>query len=389
MKTNFIVPFISASISLVRAGADIAPAGKETSIVPTAAPSRSHFRITAGYSYRSLGDIRFQTRSESNAARLPFLKALQGPINQIGSFAGYGNRNYSDGYVYHDAGTPINGDTWYWGYQSASQVSGDTLSFHGITGAQSRSDQRANSAPLAPWGDDFSGSAPVVQFDWLYDLQPNVSLSLSLQWTFLSNDGHHEASNFSATQTNSLNIIHATDNYALQGVIPPTAPYQGNAAGPGAVITNIPTSSTRSLTKAGSQSVSYFNKIAENFDIDLHTLSLGPTVETRFGNLSLSASAGVGVNILNWDAEHQETLYREQSNSSSALQTWKYQEHGTEILFGAYLQTSIGYHFTARWSLTAYGRYDWSQDFSTKVGPSTFSIDPTGWSAGIILGLGF
>jgi hypothetical protein len=43
------------------------------------------------------------------------------------------NRTYDDGYVMVDITENEGGQTWYWGYQQASQVAGDTIQFHATT----------------------------------------------------------------------------------------------------------------------------------------------------------------------------------------------------------------------------------------------------------------
>jgi outer membrane scaffolding protein for murein synthesis (MipA/OmpV family) len=48
-----------------------------------------------------------------------------------------------------------------------------------------------------------------------------------------------------------------------------------------------------------------------------------------------------------------ETLYR----NAIALETLQYKKSGTDVLLGAYLQANASYHFSPRWSLTAYARY--------------------------------
>jgi hypothetical protein len=59
------------------------------------------------------------------------------------------------------------------------------------------------------------------------------------------------------------------------------------------------------------------------------------------------------------------------------------------VLPGAFVQGAVELPLTERISLTGFGRYDWSQSLDGSVGPSSFSMDPTGWSLGAMVGVRF
>lgn len=70
------------------------------------------------------------------------------------SASGYVDRDYLDGFVHLDEGTlepetDIFGTTWNWGYDSASQYDGSTVSFHTGAGGSSDSFRAAAAAPVA------------------------------------------------------------------------------------------------------------------------------------------------------------------------------------------------------------------------------------------------
>lgn len=377
--------------------------GKEPALPePTIqAPSRSRFRLSAGASYRSLGFAGFRTGSDACIARLPFGRALpQFSRANIGSTTEEGDRYYSDGYVLKDPAAS-DGYTWNWGYDSNSQITNGApriaartvrvqkLTFHAEETIGS-SDSGGICDENQTWGGDMTGAAPVVQLDWLHDLTPTVSLGLSMQWSFLSTDGSQALSNYSAFSGFSMQTNHIQDQYAFggHGLPAPSVPYRGDESG--ASIRNKP--AVRTLTpgaRAESETIAW-NEIFEEFEISLHTLSIGPTVEKRIGKASLAFSGGLALNITNWSASHQETLYA--STDGGAAQTigkWNHRKNGTEVLVGGYVQANLGWQITEKWNLSAYGRHDWSSAFKTAIGPSSFAFDPSGWSVGALVGWRF
>src|SRR5436190_17264130 len=49
-----------------------------------------------------------------------------------GPAAAGADHRYNDGYVLVDSSGNAGGMTWYWGYQNASQVVGDSMQFHAV-----------------------------------------------------------------------------------------------------------------------------------------------------------------------------------------------------------------------------------------------------------------
>lgn len=367
-----------------------APAGKAPP-PPMQVPDRSHFRISAGVSYRTLRGAQFRTGSESQGVRLPFLAAVSGRgPSGAGPADEYADRDYHDGFVHQDGGTARWGDTWNWGYHNASQVRGDGLVYHGEGGTRTTSGSTAHAADGGDWGLDATGAAPVVQVDWLYDVKPSLSAGLSLQWSFLGFDAQHSGSTFSASQWSGSRQVNVIDAYALGGVIPPQAPSFGSEEGPGPLINNIPSSrNTANGRLLEHDSVRFFNRIDESLDVDLNTLSIGPSVEINVGPVQLALGAGLALNIAGWDASHKETLHFVRGRSTSVLKQWAYHESGTTVLPGGYVQAGLTLPLTPRFTITAFGRYDWSEQLTGSVGPSTFSVDPSGWSVGAMAGVTF
>lgn len=374
-------------IGPVLAGGGKAPAQGGKAVIPTAPkPDKHRFRISAGASYRSLGSASFTTGSYSSGVRLPFMASVPTYAGTAGSSGGYADRHYRDGFVFRDGGTAEYGDTWYWGYDSPSQVQGDAINFHAFGGSETTSSSTRSSTPGGTWGEDITGAAPVVQLDWLYDVKPDLSVGFGLSWIFLGTDGSHNTSNFSVTQRAQANGFAIADRYALNGVLPPEAPYVATSDGPGPLIANKP--SGRMISSTGvlaASSKEFTNAITESFDLDLHTISIGPTVEKRWGRTSMAFSGGLAIGVANYDLERTEVLYA----NGRPLQTWTDEKSGIDVLWGAYTQLQLLFAITPNWGLGASARYDWSEKLSTPIGPSNFQADPSGWSLGVHLGFAF
>lgn len=377
--------FVSSAIAGVAAPKEpVAPPLEE----PTASPRA--FRFSAGWMYRSLGGVEFQPGSRSQSVRLPSLfgsASLREPA--IGAADGFADRLYDDGFVRVDQGTATDGSTAYWGYDSSSQVQGEFLDFH-ANGRRSEAGGSSSYAAPDPWGFDADGGAPVVALDWSRAVGPRWALGVQAQWSFLGVDGNHEDTNFTATQSGAEYALGFVDRYALQGMIPPLAPYQGSPAGNGPLLDNIPASRSRSESMQSGGQALFFNDLRESLDVEVHTLSLGPTLAARLGPSEVQLSAGFAANITQWDASHRETLQVSRDGGrATRLTQWEEHSSDTDILAGFYIQGAVSLPLTERLSLAAFGRYDWSQSLDGTVGPSSFSVDLGGWSVGALIGISF
>ena len=167
------------------------------------------------------------------------------------------------------------------------------------------------------------------------------------------------------------------------GGIPPQAPYAGTLEGPGLLLTNIPLNRVASQVISGGETASAFNSIHADFDLKLYSLSFGPVMEYHRGPLSVQASAGLTVNIADWDADQNETLFVSRNGGAAAAQdTWHNHNSGTEVKPGFFVQAALSREINAQWSLNAFGRYDVIGDVDVKAGPSSGSADLSGWSIG-------
>ena len=121
----------------------------------------SSWNFSAGYQWRQIGDLNFNTGSQAANGSLPWMagRGRSGSVSSstssasstgtpattatstsssgsnantgtAGSASAFADRTYIDGYVNQFPGTAATGRTWFWGYNNASQVSGGTLTYH-------------------------------------------------------------------------------------------------------------------------------------------------------------------------------------------------------------------------------------------------------------------
>jgi hypothetical protein len=342
--------------------------------------------------------VNFHSGSQSGRLRLPFLATALGKGSPpVGGIDSYADRTYLDAVVRQDGGTLNDGSTWNWGYEDALQVSGSTqegtrgLTFHGEAPSAARNDSSLSENKPGSWGVDGDGAVPAIQLDWSYDLKPQLGLGVSLQYSMLAFDGQHGVNSFNAFQTQSSYRVNVTDVYALGDTVAPQAPYEGSYEGPGPLIDNRPASRRFSEGRPLDRSVVHFyNTISESLKVRLHHFTLGPTVATRLGPVQLALGTGLSLDIADWKATHTETLFVQKSGKGTRIyQRWSDQSAGTDVLPGVYLQGAATLPLTQRFSLTAYGQFDWSNTLTGQAGPSHFTVDPSGWMLGGMIGYSF
>jgi hypothetical protein len=156
-----------------------------------------------------------------------------------------------------------------------------------------------------------------------------------------------------------------------------------NPPGPAPLINNVPSQRSVVSSLIDSRSVSFANKIHESFDLDLYTLSLGPTLRFHRERFEAAFSTGMAFNIADWDAKYSERLTAKPSSGRQRkIRQWTDDAGGTKFLPGFYLQTEIGFQLCSRCSISAFGRYDWTDALRAGVGPSSFSSNLDGFTVG-------
>ena len=357
---------------------------------PARAARSGGWRFHAGFLHRSSGDFDWTTGTMSTPALLTIgLGQFYPGIAAIGPSVAYADRTYNDGFVRQDAGTAADGDTWNWGYDNASQLGGQLLSYHGGDGRRADFSQ-SHDYEAGGWSGELDGNAPFIELVWL---QPHGE-AWSFGWqgglSFLSTEAGRNLSTFTANNGRTDYAISYMDVFDLGTVIAPMAPYAGSLQGSGPLLPNLPVSRTPADTVIGGETISAFNSIRTDFDLNLATLSLGPVMEYARGPWAVTASTGLTLNFANWDASQRETLFVSRNGGPvTAQNNWSHSRDGTEVLAGLFLQAAASRAITENWSLQLIGRYDWVDDFAVSAGPSTGSVDLSGWSLGMALGFRF
>jgi hypothetical protein len=360
------------------------PALPDKSPAPATPAQSGSWRFSAGFMHRSLGGFDWNPGTHSGPSLITI-----GPgsntagTDAIGPADAFADRTYADGFVFRDGGTVANGgDTWFWGYNNASQVSGDAISFHGGNGTAATVTETSNTESGA-FSKDIDGNSPFVQLEWIKPLNESVNIGLQGAFSFLSTGASRTFSTFTGNKSRTDFGITYADTYSLGGGIVPQAPYAGTLQGPGFLISNIPMNRVASQSASGGETASAFNSIHTDFDLKLYSLSFGPVMEYHRGPLAVQASAGLTINIADWDVNQKESLLVSRNGGPAAAESnWRDHDGGTDVKPGFFLQAAVSRQLNAQWSINVLGRYDVVGDVEVKAGPSSGSADLSGWSVG-------
>ncbi len=349
------------------------------------AGKRDLWRVGAGMLWRSI-----KTRSWHSGSY-----SKDYPISGKADESSGGNRDgqYKDGYVQPDAWTGMDGDTWNWGYDSPSQVDGNTLKLtsQGRVVTDFHRDLDISEASYADSGENEPGIYLVAQRKIFQE--PLWDCRLHLDFMRISSSIGGDAANFRDEQRWETREEFGEDLYSLAGtgVTADSPPYQGDYSSTGPCI---PTTPLRSAT-TGSRSLdegSYlaYNAIKHDLDLQLLTFSMGMSLNYHFRRLRLGGATGPTLNLAETDATYQETLYESwDGGPASVLKEWRDSEDDTDTLFGYFVQAEAGLRITSWIELGVFGRYDWLENITCDIGQSRYVVNPEGGSLGGSLSLVF
>lgn len=247
-------------------------------------------------------------------------------------------RNYDNGFVGVDSSGNAGGTTWNWGYDHPDQYvpASDLLGLHAghDTGSDLGRRESADPQPGVSLG-----------YTRMLGRRGTVDLGVSViaGWMDLSADS-------SATSTHTFGGV--DDYYALGGVVPPTAPYRGNAAGPGPLLPDVPTyrlSSGDTATRSVNRSL----------DGSLWNLQLGPTAELALcRHASLGLGAGLSLALLDADLR---TTYS--VTDSSGTTTTAGSNRDTVGRVGAYVRGQVSVWLSEAWSVFGGAQWQYFDEF--------------------------
>jgi hypothetical protein len=257
------------------------------------------------------------------------------------------DRTYDDGYVHVDSSGNAGGETWNWGYQSAPQVQGDTLTMHSgsaaINGTLNQNDNPAIGFDLA-----FGRNLGAV---------PGGKWGLQAAFDF-SDISIHNNDTLTGTGTQ------ISDAFSLGGAIPPLAPYAGSFAGPGALLGDTPNRTTASDTVliAGRRTL----------DAQIYVLRAGPYYEFLLGN-RWSGRLGGGLALAVADTKY--TFNETIAFGSGSVINNTGSSSGAEVQAGGYVEGKLLYAVTPGTSLFAGAQYENLGTFSRSAGGEQAQLD--------------
>jgi hypothetical protein len=263
--------------------------------------------------------------------------------------------NYDDGFVLTDVSDNYGGQTWYWGYDNASQISGNTILLSRTTTAAAGSSKSIEDDPSL--GCELTYNRLLgVKGDARYGVEAAVNylnLSLHANDTFIRG---------SATRV--------TDAYPFTaGTTPPNTtfpggdvPYQGSFEGPGFVIGDTPVGRPITTVVPGPAVTD-----KRQFDGDLWGFRLGPYLEVPLGGpLDLSISGGLAVGLLDADASWSQTTGRSTLAGSGS---------DFDVLWGGYVSAAMTWYLSERWSLVGGAQYQTLSDYEHSFGGRKVEVD--------------
>jgi len=386
MKTFLLLTALTASA--LHAGTPaitpkLAAAAAKNPKAPVAAVQRTRsapWRITAGAQWRSLGDASFSNDLQAPSFVLPNFSGIKASPGTRGQ--------YDDGYLLEDVTGDAN-NTWNFGYTDNAQLQGGTLSFHGYD--LSVVTETTRRTLDSDWDEAASGFGGFLKLESPELLNwHGLQLSATAGYSYTRADTDYTGLAFHATQRTEIRGGGFVDSYPTLGAAVPGAPYSGTFVGPGPFISS---NATRVYTgsRGGETEVIETNlesTIANELNVNLHTLSFGPQInyQPKASPVRISASLGLALNVADWDAKTEETL---RIKGGSKLDSWSSASSGTEVLPGFYLELSAELPITDRLSAYAAGRYDWSRDLQGGTDLSEHSLELSGFTAQVGLNYKF
>jgi hypothetical protein len=262
--------------------------------------------------------------------------------------------NYDDGYVLTDSSGSFGNQTWYWGYDNSSQISGDNILFN-----------RTTAAGLTP--------------NRTTDADPSVGVEVTYRWHWGVKEDWHQmrygieaAANFTPisadmNSTFSGTVTRVTDSYPFTtGTTPPGAPYQGTFNGPGFLLGSVPNGSTINAIP-GATLVE-----KDSFDADVFGVRAGPYVAFPITErLSLHASGGLAVGFVQGTASWNQTV----TIPGEGTTTFKGSSDKSAGLLGGYVSVEAMWQLNERWNIEGGIQFQSLGKYTQDVGLRSVELD--------------
>ncbi len=271
--------------------------------------------------------------------------------------------NYDNGYVLTDISGNAGGQSWYWGYDSSSQVN---------AGANTIALDRTVAVGMP--GENSGDDSPYVGAELTYDYE----LGVKENWHHLRY-GLEAAVNFMPISFSSGGLFNAmlsrqTDTYGYTpGTTPPgynqpgELPYQGTFQGPNFVI-NVPPINSSTTLVPGATFLAQ-----QHFDANLWGFRLGPYLEYPLNDKwSLHLSGGLAVGLIDANASWKETLNLPGGAGSI---TTSGGGSDVDLLWGYYVGLEAAYQINKDWGLEAGVQFQDLGTYSHNFGGRVAELD--------------
>jgi len=236
-----------------------------------------------------------------------------GGPGSIAGAAGTVVRQYDDGFIGIDISGNAGNLTWYWGYNEGSQVVGDMVRMNSFSSPGIKSGE-VDDGPQH--GMELGYQIPVTRVEnW------KIGIESAFGWTDIG---------ITDSRAMAGTIITSTHGFALNGVIPPVAPYAGTVGGPGAMISDVAVDLGSTLGTAvvtGTRTI----------DAALYSIRLGPYFEWELAeHASLQLSGGLSLGWMDSTFSYYETIVTGGVNRTAAGRGGK-----SDWLIGAYARGQV------------------------------------------------
>ena len=385
---GFFVASVSSSREALspdvgNSASDSAEADAAAIVVEELPPLEQSIRFWVGPAWRRGSKISGTCRLERLRHLVPSSYSRSETYGSAPSLAQYVDRQYRDGYVRLDGGTldpetDVYGITWYWGYESAGQYDGKSVSFALDAGGSTESFVASRAADIG-FSDDLDalpgweiGTAlPVCSLS-------DVEFGMEASFRFFSD----ESSRFAGS---SIIGRETSSSYSLVDVYDapwpgfPDAPHQGQFDGPGYLLDARPSSR---LSVAGpSSSTTWRAYSSGKASLEAFDLRIGPDFRWRpFSFFEVSASVQFALARASLDVSSESHVYA----GSRLLISEGRSSSDDKWLPGAALGLSAGFILPRGWTLSATVARDWFNgrikssvgpfDVEAELGETTYSV---------------
>ena len=260
-------------------------------------------------------------------------------FKKLGGFAPIGNpgpatgtavdRTYDNGsYNKVDSSGNAGGQTWNWGYQSGSQIQGESV-------VMESSSSPNNATSKNHYDDPQHGVELIYSRELFRDAEDwKVGVEAAFGYTHVSVSDSRRVLN---------RVDRIIDTYSIPpGVVVPLPPYSGTFQGPGALIGSGPDRATTVLSQEA------IITGERNVDSDVFTLRLGPYLEVPlYKKLSFIVDGGLTLAVGLTDFSYHETVTISGAGSTSRSSSGSQDD----FLVGGYIGGSLSYAVTDNISL--------------------------------------